>query len=78
MEYEFKWHRCNVLYIDDQLEHMGIEEKMWWESYINIQNIVGFSRWEDNGDNGTQLMLQGSPGVVIDTPFEKFKEILTE
>ncbi len=74
----YKWHQCNVLFSDGELENMGIEENMWLESYVNLEMVVGFSDWENNDDHGTQLMLQGSLGVVIDTPFEKFKEILTE
>lgn len=76
MAYEFKWHECNVLFTDDKMEDMGIDERIWFRSMIDLNKVVGFSEWEDDGERGVQLFISGALSVIIDTLFDDFKELL--
>ena len=43
---------------------------------IDLNKVVGFSEWEDDGERGVQLFMNGTLSVIIDTLFDDFKELL--
>lgn len=77
LEYR-KWIQCNALFIDDQLESMGVEQEVWERMCIDLSMVLAFSEGSKLDGMSTQVYLPGIEGVVVDIPYDKFKEILTE
>lgn len=73
-----KWIECNALFVDDELESMGVEQEVWERMCIDVTLVFAFSQGGKLDGLSTQVYMQGVEGIVVDIPYNQFKKILFE
>lgn len=70
---EDRFLECKLLYADEEMEKMGIEQDLWVEGVVDLSYVIAVSEMRGGF---TDAIFHGGSNIVVKVSYEEFKRIL--